>query len=165
MNRYLSREEKETFVRLTSLAGLAESIIKKYESASNPDKQFLKSLRTANTWLIKALDYRTSFLDEKARIDLAKQVSKLELIFVPNDKARKEYEIVKEMQNTLHMPLSDFQDWYCEVIEHTCKTCSRKDYHKCKMRAILQKYGIYPVDPGADKSCQFSYVAPPNEVK
>lgn len=163
MNPYLSRAEKETFVRLTSLAGLQEQIIDTYSEGNNADKDFLKNLRISKTYLNKALNHRVSFLDESAKIDLNKQVSRLELLFVPNDKAKKELETVKELQSYLHMPLSDFEDWYCEVIEHTCKICSREDYKQCAMRSIMAKYGVFPANPEAKCCCQYSYVGVPEE--
>lgn len=163
MNSCLSRAEKETFVRLTALAGLQEQIISTYDGKNNSDKDFLKNLRMAKTYLNKALERRVSFLDESASLDLAKQVSRLELLFVPSDKAKKELETVRELQSYLHMPLVDFEDWYCEVIEYTCKTCTREDYKKCAMRNIMSKYGIYPADPEAKTNCQYSYVGVPEE--
>lgn len=158
MNPYLSRAEKETFVRLTSLAGLQEQIIDTYSNGNNADKEFLKFLRTSKTWLMKALDYRTSFLDGAASVDLAKQVSKLDLIFVPNDVAKREYEKLKEIKSHIHMPIEDFEDWYSEVIEHTCKTCVREDFEQCAMRRVMAKHGVFPANPSATNTCQFSYV-------
>lgn len=165
MNSYLSRAEKEAFVRLTSLAGLQEQIIKTYSAGNNADKDFLKLLRTSKTWLMKALDYRVSFLDESAAHDLARQVAKLDLIFVPKDKARKEYELLKEVKSHIHMTIEDFEDWYCEVIEYTCKTCTREDYKACAMRRVMAKHGVFPANPAATNTCQYSYVgADPAEL-
>lgn len=163
MNSYLSRAEKETFVRLTALAGLQEQIINTYSEGNNADKEFLRNLRMAKTYLTKALDRRVNFLDTSASLDLAKQVTRLELLFVPSDKAREELKTVKELQSYLHMPLTDFEDWYCEVIEYACKTCSREDYKKCAMRSIMAKYGVFPANPEAKNCCQYSYVGVPEE--
>lgn len=165
LNAYLSRAEKTTFVQLTSLAGLQEQIVEMYAGGNNADKEFLKLLRTSKTWLMKALNYRVEFLDESVKADLARQVARLDLIFVPNDKAKKEYEQLKEIQSYVHMPMEDFEDWYCEVIEHTCKTCTRDDYKACAMRRVMAKHRVFPANPAAVGTCQYSYVgADPAEL-
>lgn len=166
MNSYLSREEKTTFVRLVTILGTADQIFKGYGQSKNPDKEFMKSLKTGLTWLKKAITYRQGFLDEDAAYNFAKQVSKLEpIIFVPSDKAKKEYEEINKFQNQFIMSIDDFNDWYALVIEKTCKTCDGQEYRKCRLRQLLSRYGVYPLNPEAKTVCQYSYVEAPADAQ
>lgn len=158
MNPYLSRDEKRNFVQLEALSISQEAVLAIYQDTKSADSDFLKYLRTANTWLKKAIAHRKKFLNEDAKIDFIKQVSRLNLIFVPSDEAKKEYAEMKELSENFVMPIADFEDWYCEVIEHSCKTCTRTDWEKCKMHCLMTKYGVFPADPEAKTKCPYSYV-------
>ena len=56
MNPYLSREEKEHFVRATALAALLENTIYGYAHAKSTDPDFLKYLRMGRTMVRKGID-------------------------------------------------------------------------------------------------------------
>lgn len=161
MNSYLSREEKQNFVRATALAAQLELTIDGYAKAKSTDPQFLKYMRSGRTMLSKALTMRADALDPDAKEEFAKQVSRLELVCVPSSEAKKAYAELMALKTTLPMELHDFEDWYESVIETTCKRCLREDYADCKTRRVLTKYGVYPIDPGADGKCQYSYVGTP----
>ena len=95
----------------------------------------------------KALTMRADALDVDAKTEFAKQLSRMELVFVPTLEAKKAYQEVVALKTTLPMELHDFEDWYESVIETTCKRCLREDYADCKTRRVLAKYGVYPIDP------------------
>lgn len=158
MNSYLSSNEKILFTRIMLLTGLLEQTIKTYETLKGSDKEFMRCLRSGYTWTMKAMEKRRDFLTEDAAIDLMKNVKHTDLIFVPNDRAKKEYQTVKEMQGTLHMSLKDFEDWYCAIIPFTCGRCTRKDYKKCKQREFMMKFSCVPVNLQAKKTCQYNYL-------
>ena len=158
MNAYLSRQEKPNFVRLSVILGLAAEIANDYAKANNPDKEFMKSLRTCLTWGRKALERRKEFLDKDAALDFARQCSRLEpIIFVPSDKAKKEYEDIQKMQGMIAMSHADLEDWFSMVIPFTCEKCDGKCMNECNLRIILAKYGIFPMQPEAKGFCQYSY--------
>lgn len=157
MNPYLSKDERESFVRLNTLAKIIEVIIRQYETVKSTDKTYLKFLRSAYTWLMKGLELRIEHLEESEKVRFYEQVLKLELIFVPSDKAKKEYADLRALKTTFAMSVEDFEDWYSFVIEATCKTCARTDYEECPARKVLSKYGVFPIDPSAKGRCQFSY--------
>lgn len=165
MNPYLSRDEKENFIRATALASMIEDIINDYAGTKSADPDFLKYLRTGRTMIAKALQMRADALDPEAKTEFHKQVSKLELIFVPTLEAKKHYAEIANMRSTLPMELQDFEDWYCGVIDTTCKVCLRKDYPECQIRRVLAKYGVHPIDPGATTKCQYCYVGTPESDK
>lgn len=158
MNPYLSRDEKASFVQLEALANVQGSVLEIYQKTKSTNSDFLKYLRTSQTWLKKAIGLRKSFLSEDAKLDFIKQASRLKLIFVPSDVAKKEYADLKELSENFVMPISDFEDWYAEVIEHACKKCSRIDWENCKMHCLMTKYGVYPIDPEAKTKCPYSYI-------
>lgn len=58
MNPYLSREEKQSFVRATALVALIEETINGYASAKSTDPEFLKYLRMGRSMLAKAMTMR-----------------------------------------------------------------------------------------------------------
>ncbi len=163
MNAYLSREEKENFIRATALAAQLQDTIDGYAKAKSTDPEFLKYLRTGRTMVAKALTMRADALDMDTKTEFAKQLSRMELIFVPTLEAKKAYQEVVALKTTLPMELGDFEDWYESVIETTCKWCRREDYADCKTRRVLAKYGVYPIDPGAEGKCQYSYVGTPEQ--
>jgi len=157
MNPYLSREEKSNYVRTTALVELLETTIDGYTKARSVDKKFLKFLRMGRTLIRKAVLMRSAALTEEAKDDFYKQANRLEFICIPKLEARKAFDEILKLQTTLPMEMHDFEDWYEEVIEVTCKTCRRPDWTVCKMRRVLHKYGVYPIDPSALGKCQYSY--------
>ena len=161
MNSYLSKEEKQHFVRATALVALIEETINGYASAKSTDPGFLKYLRMGRTMIGKALTMRGDALDPSAKEEFYKQTGRLEFICVPRAEAKKEYAQLLAMQSTIPMETKDFEDWYCSVIETTCKKCCTEKYEECQIRGILTKYGVYPIDPTAVGKCQFSYVGTP----
>jgi hypothetical protein len=161
MNAYLSREEKENYIRATALAAQLELTIDSYASAKNTDPQFLKYLRMGRTMLTKALTMRSNALDMDVKNEFVTQVSRLQLICVATPEAKKAHQELLALKTTLPMELRDFEDWYESVIETTCKRCLRDDFTECKTRRILVKYGVYPIDPEAKIKCQYSYIGTP----
>lgn len=159
MNTYLSRTEKILMTRLMIMSGLMMETLKEYEKGS-PDKAFMKSLRTANTWMGKAMDRRFEFLEKDAYKDFLRHINHMDILFVPNDKAKKERQTLKEMQDSVYISGDDFEKLYSAIIPYTCCDCPRKkDFNKCQLRALFMKLGILPVDSSAKDSCQYDYLA------
>ena len=161
MNSYLSREEKESFVRLLCLATVLEKAVDTYAGVESTDKGFLGELRHARTRLDKAIKMRRDALDAEADDGLVASVAKVHLMFLPTPEAKKAHEEMLKLQNVLPINADDFNDWYGFVINSTCRVCQRTDYEQCDARRILTKYGVWPIDPEAKTKCQYSYVDVP----
>lgn len=158
MNPYFSRHEKENFIRLMILEGILDVIIEDYEKTKKPDKQFMADMRRARTYTTKALNRRQSFLDQTAKLNFMESMQRLEVLFVPKNEAKKQFQEVAKLQSVVPFEAADFKDWYEFLIEHACRSCTRKDYVECKARRILMKYDIYAYNPAATGICQYSYV-------
>ena len=65
MNAYLSREEREQYIRLTCLRVVIDNAIETYSGLKNIDKPFISDLKHARTRLDKALNIRLEALDRK----------------------------------------------------------------------------------------------------
>lgn len=160
MNTYLSRTEKVLMTRTMLLSGLLEKSIEEYQKSRHTDTLFMRGLRTANTWLKKALDRRFEFLDRDAMKDFIRHVHHMDTIFIPNDKAKAEYDKLKEMQDSIHLSADTFAELYSAIIPYACAKCKRKqDFRKCKLREIFMRTGILPVDSTATTACQYDYQA------
>ena len=160
MNRYLSRKEKELFTRLDALLAVEADVIKLYSDIPSTDKEFLRCLRMGYTWLNKALEARFGALDTDSKKDLQKNAAHMQVLVVPNDKAKAEFKELEKMQSVLQIPLAEFEDWYGSVIQLSCGICKTKgcDFRNCRIRKLLMKYGIHPVNTTAGPDiCQYSY--------
>ena len=158
MNSYLSREEKEHFIRATALVTQIQETIENYAGRKSTDPEFLKYLRMGRTMLSKAMEMRSAALDRDEQKEFFRQTERLELIFVPKAEAKKAYAELVALKTTIPMELADFEEWYSCVIEVTCKTCTFENYAACPIRKILTKYGVFPIDPEAKDKCQYCYV-------
>ena len=158
MNAYLSREEREQYIRLTCLRVVIDDAIGTYSGLKNIDKPFLSELKHARTRLDKALNIRLEALDPEANQNLYRAASKLKLMFLATPEAKKATQEMLALKSTLPMSLEDFEDWYSFVIEDSCKTCTRDNYAECPARRVLTKYDVFPADPAAKNKCQYSYV-------
>lgn len=158
MNPYVGREEKEHLVRITALAIMLGNVIDIYAKLKSTDKQFVTHLRKARTWLTKAIKLRESYLPLDSRRDLCRSVDNMRLLLVPSDKAKKEFEEMMKLKSVFPFEMEDFNDLYAELIETTCKVCVRSDYEDCQARRVMVKYGVFPYNPAATVTCQFSYV-------
>lgn len=158
MNPYLSRDEKEIFVRLSAMMVLIEEAINKYAKAKSTDKTFLKNLRMGRTNIQKALQFRADCLDPDAKQEFFKQAGRLEFMCMPKPEALKANKELLALRSVLPMKIEDFEDWYSVVIEGTCKVCRRDDYKECQARRVMTEYGVYPVNPEATTTCQYSYI-------
>lgn len=158
MNPYLSREEKNAFVRLSALAAHLEEVISGYEQSKKTDKSFMKFLKSSRTFLDKALDLRIADLEPQAKVNFVRQVKQIQLVFTPNAQAKQEFETIKSLQSTVPMDIDDFNDLYSVLLEEVCRSCRSENYQECQLRKILMKYEVYPYNPAAEKYCQYSYV-------
>ena len=118
MNTYFSKNEKILMTRLMLLSGLIGETIKEYEKGSAPDKKFMRGLRTANTWLSNAMDRRFEFLDTDAVKDFIRHIDHMDLLFVPNDKAKEARKQIKEMQDSLYLSAETFSRLYSAIIPY-----------------------------------------------
>lgn len=160
MNTYFSKNEKILMTRLMLLSGLIGETIKEYEKGSTPDKKFMRGLRTANTWLSNAMDRRFEFLDTDAVKDFIRHIDHMDLLFVPNDKAKEARKQIKEMQDSLYLSAETFSRLYSAIIPYTCCNCPRrKDFRQCMLREIFMEVGVHPIDHQANDTCQFDYLA------
>lgn len=159
MNRYFSHDEKVKLTRIMLLGGLLKETIKEYAGLQNTDKEFLKNLRTANTWLKKGLKRRYDLADIDAARDFSRNAANLQMICEPTDVARRKIAAMKEEQGTIVMTLDDFYIWYSSVIPDTCGKCQKKKYRQCPQRQFLMKFNCEPVNPKAEGCCQYSYPA------
>lgn len=142
------------------LCGLLEDTIKEYEKASSLDSMFMRGLRTAHTWLAKALDRRFEFLDKDAVRDFMRHVKHMDTIFVPNDKAKAEYDKLKEMSDSIYLSADTFAELYSAIIPYACAVCPRKkDFRQCRLRETFMQVGIHPIDSQATDACQYDYTA------
>ena len=83
MNQYLGKKEKSGFVQFVRLLGSVEEKIDELATVPSTDKQYLKHLRTAKTWLTKAVELRVNALDNGAKDDLWCQVNRIEpIVFI-----------------------------------------------------------------------------------
>lgn len=160
MNTYFSRTEKILMTRVMILSGLLAETIKEYEKGGNLDGKFMRGLRTSSTWLEKALDRRFEFLDQDAVKDFMRHVEHMDILFVPNDKAKKERKELKEMQDSLYMSAETFSRLYSAIIPSTCCNCRRGNcFRQCMLREEFMRLGILPVDAQAKTACQYDYKA------
>lgn len=163
MNTYFSKTEREMFLKLDLLLGLATEIVKTYEG-SNPDKQFMKDLKTGRTFLSKALVRRYLCLDEREAQRCKRSVNNYKYVLVPSDIARANDMKLQSEQDTITIGLDDLMDWYEGAIPLTCGVCpfngDEEAQHDCKMRKFLEKYDIYPINTKATGDyCQYDYIA------
>lgn len=157
MNPYLSRDEKEGFVRVMALAELLGGVVDGYTKSKSIDREFLKYMRMGHSLIRKAMEMRVNDLEDKAKEEFSRQAAGLEFICVPKPDARKYYDEIMALKSTLPMELDDFADWYGEVFEKTCKLCHNNEFKECAIRRVLMKYGVYPVDETAVDKCQYKY--------
>lgn len=160
MNRYLGKHERPMFVQFVKLLEQTENMIAEMASVPSSDKQYLKFLRTARSWLSKAVALRIDVLDDDAKEDLWRQVKRIEpVVFIASAQAKQELKTLRESEDVLHIPADDFQDLYCEMIEKTCKVCVESEYKECAIYRVCIANNIYPPTPQAPSDrCPYTYV-------
>ena len=160
MNQYLGKKEKHGFIQFVSLLGSIEEKIEELSTVPSTDKQYLKHLRTAKTWLRKAVELRVSALDDDAKNDLWRHVNRVEpIVFIPSAQAKHELKTLQEAESVVHIPIDDFQDLYCEMIEKTCKVCVEEGYKECSIYRVCIANNIFPPSPeAAPDRCPYTYV-------
>lgn len=164
MNTYFSKTERDMFLKLDMLLGMATEVLRTYEKTPNADKDFMKFLKTGRTYLEKALVRRYLCLDPKEAQRFRRSVSNYKYIIVPSDIARANDIKLQKEQDTLAVGLDDFQDWYDGAIPYICGVCpfygDEESQKVCKMRKFMEKYDIYPVNTHATGNiCQYDYKA------
>lgn len=165
-SKYLSKTEKTSLVPMIALLGLTEEYINKLGEIQSTDKQYLKYLRSAKTFLDKAIELRLQNLEPDAQKNLRKCVLRQEPVcFMASNEAKREAEILEKMQSFIHMSRDDFQDWYGEVIEFTCQDCHKTNHKECPVYQILLNNNIVPVNPMAIDSCPYDYAYEDPELK
>ena len=160
MTPYLSRAEMQVFIHLCATTvelKKAISSAEKKKTLDDQDKKYLKNIRTSYTFIKKAVDIRHNALDKENQHEVGTRLSHVDYQLLPSDKAQKEIARLNKLTNMVHMDNDDFLDWYCDTIPETCGKCQKSKYKMCRLRAILMKFGIWPVNPNAVGKCQYSY--------
>lgn len=161
MTPYLSRAEMQIFIHLCATAVELQKAINstgKKKSLDAKDKAYLKNMRTAHTYIKKAVDIRHDALDKDNQCEIGTRLKHIDYQLLPNDTAQREIKRLNKLTSMVHMDDDDFKDWYCDTIPETCGKCRKQNYKMCRMRAILMKFGIWPVNPDAVGKCQYSYL-------
>ncbi|RGS72025.1 DUF5651 domain-containing protein [Mitsuokella sp. AF21-1AC] len=159
MNPYLNHAEKVNMTRLMVYSYELEETIAEYQKAKNVDKDFLKWLRSASTYLNKAMERRYNLMEYDQAMEFSRNARTLRPMIVPSDRERAELKRLKNLQDTLVISMDDFETWYKCVIPQTCGKCQKKKYKECAQRKFLMRYSCDPVNPGAVGCCQYSYPA------
>lgn len=158
LSKYMSNKEKATYIHFIALMGLANGLIKEHMEKTEPDKEYLKCLRTAVTWIKKATDMRSNALDPDMRKQLVNRIERTEpVIFASTYQAKKEFEDHLKIRSMYHIPMTEIYDLYEAIIERMCKTCKRNSFKKCALYNFCMKYEIEPYNPDEKVHCPFSY--------
>lgn len=163
MNTYLSKTEREMFLQLNLLLGKAQDVIMAYEGTPNPDKEFMKNLKTGRTFLEKALVKRYMCLEKEDLKRFRNTVKNYKITLLPSDIEKANRKKIQAEMETIVMSADDFKDWYCDAIPYICGKCPHHEsparQHKCRMRKFMEKYDIFPVNTHAEGDvCQYDYL-------
>lgn len=153
--RYLSSEEKRQLITAASMTTSLEDYIDKL-SERNREKELLKYLRMAKTWLDKAV---TSWMfvmplsEMKAMTDYAKQYR---LVLELKTEVRRHREEALKNSNYIPVEVDDFID-LVEASVDRCTTCNGCSKESCRLYPVLLKHDVVPYQTENADKCPYSY--------
>lgn len=158
MNRYFSRSERESMARLMAMLMVEEDAIKNYEKTKDLDRDFMKYLRSAHTFLNKAIQRRYNLIDLDAAVQMRRTAGQLCVVFVPDEEAKRRVREVEAMKKTLHLTMSDFEDLCACIMPHICGVCTGEDFRHCAWKEFLHRFNVEVVNYNADENtCPYCY--------
>jgi len=148
---YITKADRENIILLVGLEGALIELEKEWVKHKRP-KEWLKSLRTAKTWLGKTNDSIANTVSDEEKKRTYKMLNKYQVILIPNSEA-KQYMERPEMISLHSDVLGNLSE---AVLESQCQNCRIDDYKVCKYRNALMDASIPAFDANA-KGCQYKY--------
>lgn len=139
MKRYLNREEKTQALTLASFIAYTTETADEWAKVGK-SKDAVKSLRMAKSFTTRALDIMFEGLDDVERVNIIKQVSKMEVVVKYRAEAIREYKQMMKLESVTPVETTDLLD-ICEKAVEMCKNCSENP-NDCKWRRLFIKYDI-----------------------
>lgn len=165
MNQYLNRAKMVTFIHLCAAHVDLEHTVD--EATKRPpkdqkDKDYRRYLKTAMTWLHKAVTLRNDALDQSARENIVSRLKHYDIRLLPTDKMQMELKKIQSDPCICHMETEDLFDLLENTIPQTCGICRKTgdSFRKCPLKRVLDKYGVSVFDASATIYCPYSMQEP-----
>lgn len=156
--RYLSSEEKRQLVTAASMTTSLEDYIEQL-SARGREKELLKHLRMAKTWLDKAVMswmFVMPLSEMKAMSEYARQYK---LILELKSEVRRHRELALKNSSYVPVEIDDFID-LVEASVDRCTKCDGTCQDKCRLYPVLLKHDVVPYQTEDATRCAYSYNVP-----
>ncbi|MDP4158400.1 MAG: DUF5651 domain-containing protein [Bacillota bacterium] len=153
MKSYLNREEKDQALTLALFVDYLNDLSNEW-AKHNRNKDSVKSLRMAKSFILRATDTLLKGLDQIEIARLMHQAEKMEFLVCYKDEAvRKRNEIFK-LESVQAVETDDLWE-ICETALGVCRSC-RKSPEGCRLRELFVGYGVpvFDMSPG-DGKCPY----------
>lgn len=156
MKQYLNKAERQLALSLSAFETRIEEKVGEM-AQHNGDKELLKNMRYAKTYLHKALESMLQPLDPTELNVLLRDISKMEVVVKYKDQAIREYNAMLKLNSVTPVETEDLLD-IVEQAVNICVRCDRTDADKCRLRELFLKYDIEPLDKDAPGGkCPYKY--------
>lgn len=146
MKKFFNREERNNFAMLTILAGHVKGVMMPW-AEKVLDKEDLKNLRMANTYLGKFCSGTLGKLDNTLKLTLMKDLRYTEMVFLPKSQSEiVKTRVEKELENEL---IEVSRESINILAEHSligCDPCTCNDKSKCEKRNIYTLLNVETFD-------------------
>jgi len=159
MKRYLNRLEKQQALSIASFEAYLDDRIEEYVEAGK-SKELLRNLRTAKTFLHKALENIMAPLDKREVVKLLAEIRKMQVVVMYKQEALRKYNEMLKADSVTPVETEDFLD-IVEQAVNICVSCTKKgeEAQSCRLAALFIKYDIEPLDKDAEEGkCPYQYI-------
>ena len=156
--RYLSSEEKRQLVTAASMTTTLEDYIEKL-SSMNREKELLKHLRMAKTWLDKAVMSWMFVMPLNEMKAMSEYARKYKLILELKSEVRLHREQALKNTSNMMVDVDDFID-LVEASVDRCTNCDGTCQEKCRLYPVLLKHDVIPYQTEDATRCAYSYKEP-----
>ena len=151
MKRYLNKEDKRNLLQVSALAGTIDMQLERLRIKDDQDKLYKKYLKTAHTYVIKAMDAMMEALTEDEQQKVLRAANQYDVwIFLKGEK-RREIEENLRLANKVILESEDLQI-IGDLATANCTLCESRgqEVEECEQRKKMLEYSINPLNQSAD---------------
>lgn len=139
MKSYLNRTEKTQALTIASFVAYVTDTANEWAKHSR-DKDAVKSLRMAKSFMSRAMDSLFKGLDPLEIRKVLNQVSKMEIVVKYSDEAAREYKRMQEIDGVTPVKTDDFYE-ICGQALGICSSCEDRS-RDCRLRELFIQYDV-----------------------
>lgn len=154
IKKRLTHKQRLELFQLEAMRAVIESFAKQFDKDCILDKETAKYVKTAISYLEKAINKILGEIDEDEKNKYTRWVRKFRIAFLDTEKII-DRDAVKKLErygDKYVLTEEEFLNLAEHAIEVSCKNCNKEDYKNCRFYKVMWELDV---DPQSQEGCPY----------